>query len=148
MSRPIKFRVWYLNENRYLETPDGLFFRYPSSTGHGEYIGDFVRDTDVYVTEQFTGRKDLNGVEIYEGDIVERIHSHLVDDTGFSDERAESIEARGVIAYSDLECQFQLQYKKAEGIAKHNFSLWYYSRAGVKHYRVLGNVHQNSELIA
>ncbi len=73
-QREIKFRVWYKAESRYLSTPDGLFFEYPSSTGSGEYIGDFIKDTDVYETEQYTGLNDAAGRGIYEGDIVRVIH--------------------------------------------------------------------------
>lgn len=69
-QREIKFRVWHICESRYLATPDGLFFEYPSSLNGGEYIGDFIKDTDVYITEQYTGQKDKNRKEIHEGDIV------------------------------------------------------------------------------
>lgn len=74
MNRTFKFRVWLSEENRFLETKDGLFFKYPHNE-MGEYIGDFIRDP--YFVQQFTGIKDKNGREIYEGDILQRPESFL-----------------------------------------------------------------------
>lgn len=66
-NRIIKFRIWYKTESRWLETPDGLFFKYPHSTS-GEYVGDFM--SDPYVPCQFTGLNDCHGTPIFDGDIV------------------------------------------------------------------------------
>ncbi len=130
-QREIKFRVWYKAESRYLSTPDGLFFEYPSSTGSGEYIGDFIKDTEVYETDQYTGLKDSAGREIYEGDIVE-FFSHRADASG------DELPMRGVVAYDDQEACFMLYTTRGRGCSE-VFYLTYGET-------VLGNVHQHPEL--
>lgn len=69
MSREIKFRAWYAN--RMIQQPgidmDGCAI--VSDPHHGP-----TRLPGPVMLMQYTGLKDKNGVEIYEGDIVRYIH--------------------------------------------------------------------------
>ena len=128
MSREIKFRVWFKPtakhkadfEDRYHHKLEDLSC---STYTQEDFLDDTWRNTDDYesiVFEQYTGLKDKNGKEIYDGDII-------VDEYGF----------RYTIKFSEKRLAFV-------GLTAQNRGIGLYK---IKTPYIIGNIHENGELL-
>ena len=133
--REIKFRAWSLIGFR--------FWYFDLHTGFN------AENSDCFpIADQFTGVKDANGVEVYEGDVVNFTY------WWFDGNPTESY-LTGHIVYSESSMSFQLKGVKNKEWERHtgyendsdyltSFSELNFEEAD---FEVIGNIHQNPELL-
>jgi len=127
MSREIKFRVWdkdlkkmhICGENQH----DSISFSYPENEAHYYNLqngcGSSTDGSGTYELMQYTGLKDKDGKEIYEGDVVQ----------------FKSI--RGIIERYEVEYTNYGEW----AIGMHRLSMRF------KGFEVIGNIYENPELL-
>lgn len=120
MGRVIKFRGW---NGRKMHRVCYVTDKGIGALGDGGMI--IPRSDSAHALMQFTGLKDINGVEIYEGDIVE-------DHNG-----------AGIVEYVEKYAAFRVNY--TNGQAK-----WFYDynlKGERESIEIIGDIYQNPELL-
>ena len=134
MKREIKFRAWDKKNNRFENIPD--------CTVAGGKILRLSDNIGQFVWQQFTGFKDKNDKEIYEGDILEIIYINTPN--GFTPPGIEKkiIKVYGEVVF-DFSC-FNLKYKNTENNKNRYVSL---DSCFKNPKEIIGNIFENPNLI-
>lgn len=116
-NRAWKFRAWETAANDWLKMHDGEVYYVPVP----ECLDDSV------IIEQWTGLKDKNGKDLYEGDVVEILKSYGY---GFLPKGSKAI-----VGFDEKELCYKL-------IGQGSFRL-----TANKEVEIAGNIHENPELL-
>lgn len=136
MNREIKFRAWDNKNQKWL-----LGYDYPNLGGFsmfgecilmgewGHVVTSFMFEKDDKKLSdlrlmQFTGLKDKNGKEIYEGDIL-KFNNHNCK-----------------VIWQSNSCEWMLQQVDTEGKGYMSFEYRYRTD-----YKIIGNIYENQELL-
>ncbi len=119
--RELKFRAWDKEVEKMMHNVSFKFNQYGVYVESRDYIGNFKRERIDLM--QFSGLKDSNGEEIYEGDILEWTE----DGISFQ---------HGTVKWSDVNCGFVVTY--GEDLA------WFVT-APPRPMKIVGNIHETAK---
>ena len=125
--REIRFRAWDKSEKKMIDSSEFIVW---------DLLCDFHESNfkdDGYVFMQSTGLKDKNGVEIFEGDVVEYKYITRCDET-------ES--GKRTVEYDEYQCGFSPFCYQTDVD-----DCWYNYLIKNESIEVIGNIHENPELL-
>lgn len=148
-KRQIKFRAWDKENNKMVDPETYRLEFY----GNGEvYLKDVVRTTSDIEIMQYTGLKDKNGNEIYEGDVIAVLHGDWPSCMGCHSSPTEHMKS--------LEKRYEVVFIQGEFAGKRNtgsYNPWstdvdgntYTQLTPDRHgyIEVIGNIYENPELL-
>jgi len=124
--REIKFRAW--------DTPNKYMITHKELCLVPLTYNEVFKGKDGYPLMQYTGLKDKNGVEIYDGDIVKYYQAEYNEETELREDRITVCEW-----YEDC---YALIQRDAEGMLITPFNI-----LRTKVIEVIGNIYENKELL-
>lgn len=133
--RELKFRAWGINIKEYLKDADG-------NTNCVYILGDLLKQGN-WIFEQYTGLKDKNGKEIYEGDIVNITAIVETDDS----DMACIIDTNSIVCWDKEHGRWDINDKPEDEDLDYRRRRYFVfvDSEDRENVEVIGNIHENPE---
>lgn len=147
MNREIKFRIWDNEDKKYLSLQDYQELGAIEVENDGtltlsprfRFLTSMMIMPERFVPQQYTGLKDKNGVDIYEGDIVKYHHQTFFKKKG---ERVYDFKNEKCYVVWDIENAGFCLSKSKDKITDKTFVDLLYMMED-EHMEVIGNIYEN-----
>jgi uncharacterized phage protein (TIGR01671 family) len=131
MKREIKFKFWCKGTSDNLNFNKPGWWTYPNFLLNKYYAHLDIFDSEDFVACQYTGLKDKNGKEIYEGDIIS--HGKFFPNCE--------------VFYDESSGSFKHKIYGAGTLAGQVLTISNFKKRSLKKFEVIGNIFENPELL-